>query len=137
MKAAISQNNSVKVIKGQVLDANGEVLIGATIFEKDTKNGTITDFDGNFTLKSNNVNLILVVSYVGMSTQELKITDKSYYKVILKSKTDLKRILPKDVVDEFFVTPEPGRKLVPLTDKSPALRVQRSAEGVFDGIKIN
>lgn len=59
------------------------------------------------------------------------------YKTELKSKTDLKRILPKDVVDEFFVTPEPGRKLVPLTDKSPALRVQRSAEGVFDGIKIN
>lgn len=91
--AAISQNNSVKVIKGQVLDANGEVLIGATIFEKDTKNGTITDFDGNFTLKSNNVNLILVVSYVGMSTQELKITDKSYYKVILKSKTDLSDVI--------------------------------------------
>ena len=59
------------IAKGQVLDSNGEAVIGATVVEKGTPaNATVTDFDGNFTLtlqKSKQV----VISYVGMVTQEL------------------------------------------------------------------
>ena len=40
-------------ISGTVVDASGETVIGATVMEKGTSNGTITDFDGNFTIKVN------------------------------------------------------------------------------------
>ena len=54
------------------------------------------------------------------------------YNVSLKSKTDLKRILPAKVIDEFFVTPEPGRKLVPMTDKAPAIRINNAVDAFKD-----
>lgn len=47
-EAAFQQNSFT--VKGVVLDENGETLIGVNILEKGTTNGTITDFDGNFTL---------------------------------------------------------------------------------------
>lgn len=46
------------------------------------------------------------------------------YNIKLKSKTDLKRILPNDVIKKHFVSPEPGKKLVPMHDNSPAIRIQ-------------
>ena len=57
-------------ISGTVVDASGESVIGATVMEKGTSNGTITDFDGNFTIKVNE-GTILVVSYIGYQTQEV------------------------------------------------------------------
>ena len=57
-------------ISGTVVDATGEAIIGATIMEKGTSNGTITDFDGNFTIKVNE-GTTLVISYIGYDSQEL------------------------------------------------------------------
>ncbi|WP_297328373.1 TonB-dependent receptor [uncultured Bacteroides sp.] len=58
---------------GQVLDARNEPLIGVSVLEKGTSNGTITDIDGHFTLNSQ-ANATLVFSYVGYQSQELKAT---------------------------------------------------------------
>lgn len=49
---------------------------------------------------------------------------EALYNTKLKSKTDLKRILPQKVINEYFVSPKPGKKLVPMHDNSPALRIQ-------------
>ena len=57
-------------IKGTVLDDLGETVIGATVLEKGTTNGTITDFDGNFSLKVE-AGKMLVISYVGYKTIEV------------------------------------------------------------------
>ena len=57
-------------ISGTVVDASGESVIGATVMEKGTSNGTITDFDGNFKLKVE-AGKTLVFSYIGFKTQEL------------------------------------------------------------------
>ncbi|MBQ3745613.1 MAG: SusC/RagA family TonB-linked outer membrane protein, partial [Prevotella sp.] len=57
-------------ISGTVVDSSGETVIGATVMEKGTSNGTVTDFDGNFTIKVNE-GTILVVSYIGYQTQEV------------------------------------------------------------------
>lgn len=58
-------------ISGQVVDATGETVIGATIVEKgNPKNAAVTDFDGNFSIKVAS-GKILVISYVGMKTQEV------------------------------------------------------------------
>ena len=57
-------------ITGTVVDVTGEPIIGATVMEKGTSNGTITDFDGNFKLKVE-PGTILVFSYVGFEKQEV------------------------------------------------------------------
>ena len=57
-------------ISGTVLDPTGETVIGATVMEKGTSNGTVTDFDGNFKLKVE-AGKTLVVSYIGFLTQEV------------------------------------------------------------------
>ena len=57
-------------ISGTVIDATGETIIGATVMEKGTSNGTITDFDGNFTIKVNE-GTTLVISYICYDSQEL------------------------------------------------------------------
>jgi len=57
-------------ITGTVVDANGDPVIGATVMEKGTSNGTVTDFDGNFKLKVA-AGKTLVFSYIGLNTQEM------------------------------------------------------------------
>lgn len=60
------------VVKGTVLDANNEPVIGASVIEKgNPKNGTVTDIDGNFTLNLK-AGKTAVVSYIGMVSQEIK-----------------------------------------------------------------
>ena len=60
-----------KKVTGRVSDSMGP-LIGATVLEKGTSNGTVTDMEGNFSL-SVSQGATLVVSYVGYLTQELKV----------------------------------------------------------------
>jgi len=57
-------------IKGTVLDDLGETVIGASVLEKGTTNGTITDFDGNFSLRVD-AGKTLVISFVGYKTVEV------------------------------------------------------------------
>jgi TonB-linked SusC/RagA family outer membrane protein len=61
-------------IGGNVVDATGEPVIGATVMEKGTSNGTVTDFDGNFKLKVA-AGKTLTFSYIGYQTQELPAAD--------------------------------------------------------------
>ena len=76
-----SQNT---IIKGVVLDDQNNPIIGANIIEtENTKNGTISDFDGNFKI-SININSYIEVSYVGFSSQILKIKDDKELKIILQ-----------------------------------------------------
>ena len=82
---SISQNLAVK---GSVVDKNGEAIIGANILVKGTTNGSITDFDGNFSLKAK-VGNTLVVSYVGYSTQEVKISKQTGNRIVLKEDAEV------------------------------------------------
>ena len=61
-------------ISGTVVDPTGETVIGATVMEKGTTNGTVTDFDGNFKIKVN-PGTMLVISYIGFETQEVSAQD--------------------------------------------------------------
>ena len=63
-------------VSGVVADAKGEPIIGATIFEAGTKNGTITDFDGNYQI-SVDKNATLHVTYVGYQEQDVKVNGRT------------------------------------------------------------
>ena len=71
MTLMMSVTSFAQGIKGTVIDENGEAVIGATIADKnDSKNATITDFDGNFVINVK-AGQTIVVSYIGYETQEL------------------------------------------------------------------
>ena len=63
-----------RVITGTVKDPTGETIISASVVVKGTTLGTVTDFDGNYTLEVPDDAKVLIFSYIGMKTQELNIT---------------------------------------------------------------
>ena len=69
----VAPMQAVKVT-GNVVDAKGEPIIGATIIENGTKNATITDFDGNFNLSVSKIGTTLTVSSIGYKSQDVKAT---------------------------------------------------------------
>lgn len=72
-------------IRGNVSDTSGEPLIGATVVMKGQASvATVTDFDGNFVLKAPNKKVTLIVSYVGMLSQEVTAVEGHAVKVTLK-----------------------------------------------------
>lgn len=73
-----------KTITGKVTDTNGEPIIGATILVKGTTIGTVTDTDGNFSLRIPADAQTLQVSFVGMETQEIPIAGKTTFNVVLR-----------------------------------------------------
>jgi TonB-linked SusC/RagA family outer membrane protein len=71
-------------VTGKIFDNNGLPLPGATIIEKGTRNGVLSDFDGNFTLEANDENAILVISFVGFNTEEIALNGQSYLEITLE-----------------------------------------------------
>ena len=63
-------------VKGHVTDETGEDIIGATVIQKGTKNATVTDFEGNFSIKVP-ADATLSISYVGFATQEIPVAGKT------------------------------------------------------------
>ena len=82
MSQAVQQNGNHKVT-GRVVDSTGEPLIGATIMVEGTKEGAVTDIDGNFTINTTS-KAKLVISYVGYTTQTVLVGDKTTIDVTLK-----------------------------------------------------
>ena len=83
--AILASNISAQTIKGTVTEENGEPIIGATVVETGTQNGTVTDLDGNFTLnvKGNEI----TVSYVGMTEQKVNVAGKSSVTIVMKEES--------------------------------------------------
>lgn len=71
-------------ITGRVLDNNGEPIIGASVVEQGTKNGTVTDIDGNFVLNSSKENPTLGISYIGFLSQQVKARSGATTNVTMK-----------------------------------------------------
>ena len=90
---AQAQGNGIDV-RGTVVDNAGEPLIGASVIVKgNASQGTVTDFDGNFQLKVPSEQTVLVVSYVGMNTKELKVGKQRTFNVVLTDNTQLTEVI--------------------------------------------
>lgn len=75
-------------VSGNVKDATGEFVIGASVLVKGTTNGTITDIDGNFTLTGLSAGSVIEVSYIGYVTQSLTVKDATPLQIVLKEDTE-------------------------------------------------
>ena len=82
---AVQQNS---VAKGNVKDAAGEPVIGASVVVKGTTNGTITDFDGNFELSGVSKGATLEISFVGFATQTITFNGQAI-NVVLKEDNEM------------------------------------------------
>ena len=79
--------------KGIVKDATGESVIGASVVVKGTTNGTITDFEGNFSLSNVKKGDVLLISYVGYQTQEVKWNGTSLNVVLKEDSKTLSEVV--------------------------------------------
>lgn len=82
-------------ITGKVLDESGEAVIGATVIEKNTTNGTVTDIDGAFSLKVGKGSSI-IVSLIGYTTQTIEVGQRTFFEVLMKEDNKM--------LDEVVVT---------------------------------
>ena len=81
-------------VSGSVIDNTGEPLIGASVVVKgQTSLGTVTDIDGNFRLKVPSEQSVLVFSYVGMTSKEIKVGKQRELKVSLLDDTQLEEVV--------------------------------------------
>ena len=71
-------------VSGKITDENGEPLPGANILEKGTTNGTTSDVDGNFTLSVMGESSVLVFSFIGYSTQEVPVGNRTSFNIQLE-----------------------------------------------------
>ena len=70
-----------ELLSGTVTDETGQPLPGVNIVEKGTANGTVTDFDGQFSLQTQDPDPVLVLSYIGYQTQEISVEGQTYLEI--------------------------------------------------------
>src|SRR5690554_1209448 len=96
----IAQSLSAQTItvSGNVSDVSGEPLIGVTIQVANSSVGTVTNFNGNYTLSGVSPNAVLEVSYVGMTTQRINVNGRTNIDIVMSEDTE---ILSEVVVTGF------------------------------------
>jgi TonB-linked SusC/RagA family outer membrane protein len=126
-------------ISGKVTEKNGQELIGATVFNENSKEGTISDIDGNFTISVRNGDVI-TIRMLGMETTSVTYQNQSSLSIILKEKV----LLNDEVVITGFQ--EVDRKLftgasesLQMDDIRPAgmVDVSRALEGQVAGVNVD
>ena len=126
-------------VTGKIFDASNMPIIGASVIEKGTSNGTITDFDGNFTFTASE-NSVLEVSYVGYQSQQLIAQGGKVLSIILKEDTE---VLEEVVVIGYGTTTK--RKLTGSVssinaeklESTPFPNVSQALQGQVPGLIIN
>jgi len=124
-------------VTGTVKDENGVGLPGVYVLEKGTNNGTITDNEGTYKVTVEGVNSLLVFSYIGYKTQEIKVEGQKIIDVSLE--TDV------SVIEEVVLVGYGTQRKVTLTGsvssvggneivKSPAMNVTNSIAGTIPGL---
>ena len=125
-------------VTGQVVDENGETVIGASVVLKSNpKVGAVTDADGKFTLTVSNTKDVLVVSYLGYQSQEVPMKGKTIFSITLKE--DAKQL--GDVVVTAFGATQKKETVVgsvqqvkPESLRVPSASISSSFAGRLSGV---
>ena len=126
-------------VQGVVKDQTGETVIGASVMEKGTTNGTITGIDGDFSLNIKNAKSILVISYIGYQTQELPVVTGKVMDIQMKEDAEM--------LDEVVVIGYGTMKKSDLTGAvssignkdikdSPVSNLGQAIQGKISGVQI-
>ena len=128
-----------RTIKGIITDDKGVPVIGASILEKNTLNGTVTEIDGTYTMTLEKSDVI-VVSCIGYATKEITVGNQSTIDVVLSEDT---RLLDEVVVVGYgtqkksdvsgSVTTVSGDKLT----KMPTANAEAALQGMAPGLAVN
>ena len=126
-------------VKGQVVDANGEPIIGASAMIKGTKTGAVTDIDGNFDIPNAPQKGVVEVSYVGFKTAKVDITPSGQLRIVLQE--DLQTL--SDVVVVGYGTVKKSNvvgSIAKVNAKSfedrPIGRVEQALQGQLAGVSV-
>lgn len=125
-----------QTIKVNVKDSSGEAIIGASVVEKGTSNGTVTDFDGNATIKS--TGKPLTISFVGMKTKTVDPKGRTSISVVMEDNTTLNELVVigygsvkrKDITGSVATVNSEQLAAVPVANASEALT------GKMPGVQI-
>lgn len=128
-----------KQVSGVIKDKTGEAIIGANVTIKGTTTGTITDFDGNFSLEVTN-DAILVVSYIGYVSQEIPVGSNQTFNIILNEDNQTL----SEVVVVGYGTQKKGEITSSVTsvkaadfNKAPAVNPMQLVEGRVAGLTVS
>jgi len=145
------ESKTKRKVTGVIKDNTGEPIIGATVLETGTMNGTTTDFDGNFNIDVPD-NARLHISYVGYSDQDIAVDGKSIINIILYENVNMleefvvvgygvqrksvltgaiSSIKAEDMMNSSITRPEQG-----LQGKTSGVQVLSSSGSPGAGIKI-
>lgn len=127
-----------RVITGTVKDQTGETIISASVVVKGTTIGTVTDFDGNYSLEVPDDAKVLIFSYVGMKSQELNITGNVMNVVLSENSEVLEEVVvtgygttkKRDVVTSVASVSADQIKDIPVTSAAEAL------QGKLSGVTV-
>lgn len=150
--ANLQEVNQTKRVTGTVIDGAGEPLIGVSVQVKGTQIGSITDFDGKFSIDVP-ANSTLVVSYVGFKTQEVRVGSQSVLTIRLEDENQLldevvvigygtmkKRDLTGSVTsvkaDDIMRSPA-SNALEAIQGQVPGLDITRNSGSATSGVTIN
>ena len=90
------ETQQIRTISGTITDSDGNPLPGASIFEDGTSNGTVSDFDGKYTIELENDDAVLKVSFIGFVTSELSVGSSD--------NMDFSLIVEDSFLDEIVIT---------------------------------
>lgn len=137
-------------VTGVITDGNGESIVGANVVEKGTTNGITSDIDGRYTLELSHEKAIISVSYIGYTTQEIKVDGRRNINIqLFEEPQALEQVVvtaygtgqKKESVVGSIQTVRPGDLKVPATNLSTAfagrlagvVAVQQTGEPGADG----
>jgi TonB-linked SusC/RagA family outer membrane protein len=145
----IQQNK--KKVTGTIVDQTGEPVIGANVVEVGTTNGTITDFDGKFTLEVG-ANAKLSISFIGYNSQTVAVGNQSNLKVVLTEDTETldevvvvgygvqkKKLVTGATVEvkgDDIAKLNTTQALGALQSQSPGVNIQSNSGQPGDGFKV-
>jgi TonB-linked SusC/RagA family outer membrane protein len=142
---------SAQVVSGRITDQSGEPLIGATVLEEGTRNGTVTDAQGNYSLTLTQPNAAVVVSYVGFASQRLETTGGTL-DVQLAEGTNLDEVVvtalgitrdkkslsyaAQEVGSEDLTRVKDANVINSLSGRTAGLQINRSGSGVGGSTRV-
>ncbi|UKM64278.1 TonB-dependent receptor [Flavobacteriaceae bacterium GSB9] len=127
-------------VTGTVTDVNGQPLMGANILEKETSNGTQTDFDGKFALTLRGTEATLVISYLGYLTKEVKVTGQQNLNIVLQddaASLDEVVVVGYGLQTKRSVTGSVATVEANQLAEIPSSQITQKLQGQIAGVQIN